>query len=95
MNQPQPDLLDGARVLSTAELLEGVRPTGATHHSIPNFEEVVRNLAIAQYDGDENIYLFYCTSEWEVVDDTYHSTVAEATAQAEFEFTNVRFVPKE
>ena len=49
------------------------------------------SLAIAQYDGEEGVYLFYCDSEWQVVTDTFHASFDGAVDQVEFEFTNVAF----
>jgi hypothetical protein len=49
-------------------------------------------LAIARYDDEEGIYLFYCDEGWNAVTDTYHDTIEHAIAQAEFEFESVTFV---
>jgi hypothetical protein len=43
-------------------------------------------LATCKYADDMAYYLFYCDDKWNVVTDTYHQTVVEAKAQAEFEF---------
>lgn len=90
-----PRVLDGARVRMVAHLGTAQRPTRATRHSVRNFNEVVANLAIAQYDGDTDVCLFYCTEEWEVVTDTCHQTQEQAVAQAEFEFTGLTVVSVE
>lgn len=90
MSATPPTLLDGARVELFANLAPGQSPTGATRH----FGTVgkVAHLAISRYDDAAGVYLFGCTEEWKVVTDTYHSTEAEAVAQAEFEFGAVTFV---
>ncbi|WP_328422991.1 hypothetical protein OG470_10025 [Micromonospora sp. NBC_00389] len=92
MSATPPALLDGARVQMFANLGPGHSPTGATRHSISNFAEVVARLAIARYDDAAEVYLFYCSQEWEVVTDTCHSTEMDALAQAEFEFGGVTFL---
>lgn len=75
-----------------ANLEPGQLPTGATRHSVRDFAELVVRLAIARYGDGPDTYLFYCTSDWVVLTDTFHSTEMEAVAQAEFEFGDVRFV---
>ena len=49
-------------------------------------------LALAKYSADPGLHLFYCDADWNVVTDTYHATMDEAIAQAEFEFGSVAFV---
>jgi hypothetical protein len=39
--------------------------------------------------GEAGIYLFCCDSEWEVLTDTWHSSVDNAKAQAEFEYEGI------
>jgi hypothetical protein len=61
--------------------------TGRTRHR--QGEHVLpapSSLAIAQYEGDSGFYLFYCDSDGHEITDTYHSTVAKAMAQAQWEF---------
>ncbi|MDG9672748.1 hypothetical protein [Micromonospora sp. DH14] len=53
MGTTPPALLDGARVTMFANLAPGQLPTGATHHSVADFAEVVADLAIARYGGVE------------------------------------------
>ena len=86
-----PEILDGARVLAVA-LLNDSRPTGGTLHTV-NGEVVVTPaaLAIAQYDGEKGVYLFYCDPHWNVVTDTFHDSIDAAIAQARWEYTNVAF----
>ncbi len=88
-----PQLLDGARVLETASL-EGAAATGRTRHVVGG-EEIAKfsALAIAAYDAESGVYLFYCDEEWRVVTDTRHDSVEEARAQAEFEFGRLKFLP--
>jgi hypothetical protein len=91
---PVPGQLDGAVVLATADL-SGSEPTGGTVHLI-NDEVLVTPaaLALARYEGADGVYLFYCDPDWNVVTDTLHESATDAVTQAEFEFTNVRFVSR-
>lgn len=49
-------------------------------------------LAIAQYDADPAVYLFYCDAEWNVITDTCHHSVAAARDHASDEFSPVEFI---
>ena len=87
-----PRVLDGAKVLSVADLSHAVA-TGRTRHTVAG--KAVNNfasLALAQYEDDPGIYLLYCDDNWNVVTDTYHDSTDAAIAQAEFEFGPLRFV---
>lgn len=46
-------------------------------------------LAICTYPNETGVYLFYCDCAWQVLTDTWHSSVAEAKDQAEFEYAGV------
>ena len=46
-------------------------------------------LAICQYEGDSQYYLFYCDDEWNVRTDTCHQSLDDAKDQAEFEYEGV------
>jgi hypothetical protein len=81
-----PEFLDGARVLQIASLSRS-QPTGATRHEVDGIE--VRRfaaLAVAQYEGSDSVYLFYCDADWRVVTDTEHESIPAAIEQAHFEF---------
>ena len=93
--ESSPEFLDGARVLQVASLV-GLQPTGKTRHyrGIPSSREALENfaaLAIAQYDGKEGFYLFYCDSDWNVMTDTFHDDLAGAIEQANWEYGLVHF----
>jgi hypothetical protein len=47
-------------------------------------------LAICQYPGMSEFYLFGCDAEWNTVTDTFHETLEEAKHQAEFEYEGTR-----
>ena len=86
VSQP-PATLDGARVLMFTAIDTRHAVTGATHHLVGGQPlSGVAGLAIAQYDGETSVYLFYCSAEWHVLTDTLHDSTAEALSQAEFEF---------
>ena len=39
-----------------------------------------------RYEGEESVYLFGCDADWNEITDTWHETLEEALAQAEFEY---------
>ena len=81
-----PSTLDGAAVLAVAALARRA-PTGRTRHFVGG-EQVLTfdHLALAQYAGEDVVYLFYCDAEWHVVTDTLHESLQAALTQAEVEF---------
>lgn len=87
---PPPRELDGARLLYFAEVTEAVRPTGKTTHRV---DEQVRGpasgLAICQYAGDSQFYLFYCDADWTVITDTCHMSLDDTRHHAEFEYEGI------
>ena len=74
-------------ILYQIRLSEKHQPTGKTRH-FRSGQELPRpiELRIAQYDGDPGYYLFYCDSLGGEMTDTYHDSIEEAFAQAEWEF---------
>jgi hypothetical protein len=62
--------------------------TGKTNHYVGG-AEMPRpvELQIVTYGEDSGYYLFYCDAAGVEMTDTYHDTVEEAMAQAEFEFS--------
>jgi hypothetical protein len=92
MQSEIPTTLDGARVLAVSDLSTS-SPTGGTVHLIGGEMMVTPTaLAIAQYEGEAGVYLFYCDREWRVVTDTFHDSFDAAVDQARFEFADVTFV---
>lgn len=92
MTEP-PKKIDGAEVLQVARL-DHSTPTGRTRHAIAGREVTAfAGLALAQYDDDPGVYLFYCDKDWNAVTDTYHDNLENAIAQAEFEFYPIEFAP--
>src|SRR5919205_2967015 len=43
-------------------------------------------LAICQYAGESHYYLLGCDEDWNTRTDTWHETIEDAKAQAEFEY---------
>jgi hypothetical protein len=92
-----PRLLGTAEVLRYARVTDDVRATGNTRHldgALPVGGELVggklippaKALAIAQYPGEENVYLFGLDERGEIQSDTWHETVEDALDQADFEY---------
>jgi len=46
-------------------------------------------LAICHHEGEDCFYLFGCDSSWNTVTDTWHQSLDDALAQAEFEYEGV------
>ena len=46
----------------------------------------VSGLAICHAEGSESYFLFGCDEEWKSLSDTWHRSISEAKAQAEFEY---------
>lgn len=72
-------------------------PIDERHRHTGNCEQYVAGelmgpaagLAICQYEGESAFYLFGCDEDWGTVTDTWHQTLEEAKAQAEFEYEGV------
>ena len=77
---PAPTELDGCKVIATAVVNQAVRPTGATIHEGPD-GVIPTASALAIVMGEAGVYLFYCDREWQVLADTWHSSVNNAKAQ--------------
>ncbi|MFL5847978.1 MAG: hypothetical protein ACJ76R_03450 [Solirubrobacteraceae bacterium] len=83
--------IQGARVLKTARL-ERTTPTGgARHFRDGQLQTGFTRLALAQYDGEAGVYIFYCDDVWNCLNDTLHADLAEAEEQAAVEFRGVSF----
>jgi len=87
-----PEELDGAKVLKHAIVSNEVHATGATRHVAAGVEVgPAAALAIAGYEGQEGVYLFYLDAEGTVVTDTFHDSVDDALGQAAFEYVGLRW----
>ena len=93
MTEP-PEFLDGARVLEVAFVDDRVTHTGRTNHwRNGELLPAARALVIAAYDDTaDEFYLFYCDEDWNVRNDTYHTTLHEARSQAEYEYSGITAV---
>ena len=47
-------------------------------------------LAICQYEGESEFYLFGCDANWKSITDTWHQTIDKAIQQAEFEYQGTK-----
>lgn len=65
----------------------GRAPTEQTTHTL-NGSKIgpAATLRILQYDGDPGYYLMHFNAAGEEIADTYHDTIEDAVAQAEWEF---------
>jgi hypothetical protein len=63
------------------------KPTGDCRHIVGgDLLGAAAGLAICRYESDSSFYLFYCDEHWGVLTDTWHETIEDAKAQAEFEY---------
>lgn len=85
-----PAQLNNADVILFTSLGSRHKPTGACRHIVAGeLLGAAAGLAICQYKSDEGFYLFYCDAQWNVITDTWHGTLEDAKAQAEFEYEGV------
>src|SRR5688572_4558478 len=85
-----PPMIAGARVICFTGIDQRHRFTGNCKHGIGN--QVIGQmdgLAICQYEGEKEFYLFGCDAGWQCVTDTLHPTLEDAKFQAEFEYEGV------
>lgn len=67
--------------------LDGHSPTGRTRHAFRNVDVGPSTaLRIVQYDEDPGFYLIHSDANGREIADTYHETIDDAMAQAEWEF---------
>ena len=69
-------------VLATAKVKSGMGKT--RHYRAGKLLPTADFVQLAQYDGDEGVYVFYFFLGQEITD-TYHQDVTEAKAQVEFD----------
>lgn len=85
MNQAPPEI-GRALVLAHTALDDRHAPTRATRHLLAGRPALPpKGLAICRYEGEAGFYLFGCDQDWNPVTDTWHATLDDAMAQAEFE----------
>jgi len=85
-----PEELGGTEVLLYTGIDDRHRPTGAVQHIVGGvLQPPFQGLAICSNEGDAGYFLFYCDEDWDTVTDTWHRSIEEARAQAEFEYEGV------
>jgi hypothetical protein len=85
-----PPPLDGPGLVRIATVTPDTPSSGRTQHQV-NGQLVgpASGLAIYRCDDGNGYYLFGCDLSWEVITDTWHATLEEATGQAEFEYPGI------
>jgi hypothetical protein len=78
--------LGGAVVLKTARIFPAAHTGNALHIVAGSSVGPASRLAIAHYPDRAGFYLFHCDESWSVLADTWHESVEDAEAQAEFEY---------
>jgi hypothetical protein len=85
--KPIPERVDGAKVICFTLIDSRHRPTGNCKQIVNGLMlDSADGLAICQYEGETSFYLFGCDCDWNILSDTWHQTLEEAKAQAEFEY---------
>jgi hypothetical protein len=75
------------KLLRRVKLGSQHQPTGKTRHFCGALElPAPHELRIVQYANDPGYYLFYCDETGKEFTDTYHDTLEESMAQADWEF---------
>lgn len=82
-----PEQVGGAKVVLYTKIDERHDHTGNCKQIVAGvLMRAAFGLAICQYEGEENYYLFGCDENWNTLTDTWHETLEEAKEQAEFEY---------
>ena len=85
-----PESIDGAKVILFTPIDQRRHHTGDCRQVVAGvLQGQAAGIAICQYEGNEDYYLFGCDATWRSVTDTYHQTIEEAISQAEFEYEGV------
>lgn len=85
-----PQFLDGMRVVRWSVVDPRHRHTGKTRQIVNGvLQGPAVALAICQEEGSGGFLLFGCDASWQVITDTWHSTLDEALHQAEFEYEGI------
>jgi hypothetical protein len=83
-------MLDGGKVVCFAHLDIGEQRTGKTVHKVAGVEmPPFRGLVIIEENLAGPYYLLYCDDEWNSLTDTWHETLEDAKAQAQFEYEGI------
>jgi hypothetical protein len=85
-----PTKVGGARVVLYTPIDERHRHTGNCKQIVAGtLMGAAAGLAICRYEGEDCYYLFGCDEDWNTQTDTWHETLGDAKAQAEFEYEGV------
>lgn len=85
--QAIPSVIGGARVVCYTPIDSRHRHTGKTRQIVGGvLLGVAAGLAICQYEREEFFYLFGCDENWKSLSDSWHESLEDAKAQAEFEY---------
>lgn len=87
---PAPRHIGGANVVCFTPIDERHCPTGNCRQIVAGVVQgPAAALAICRYEGEDGCCLFGCDAAWNSVTDTWHQTIEDAKAQAEFEYAGV------
>lgn len=89
-DEAPPEAIGLVRVTAWAHIESVVKPRGRTRHlNVEGPLPTANALAIAKSPESGGWYVFHCDSTWNVIADTWHASLAEAQAQAAFEFEGI------
>jgi hypothetical protein len=85
-----PDKIDGAKVVCYSGIDFRHKNTGSSSQYMGNSPMgLVGGLAICQYEGKTDFYLFYCDSDWNAMNSIIHTTLEKAKEKAEHEYSGI------
>jgi hypothetical protein len=85
-----PDKIDGAKVIYFSNIDSRHKTTGSNSQYMGNSPMgLVGGLAICQYEGKTDFYLFYCDSDWNAMNNILCSTLDKAKERAEHEYSGI------
>jgi hypothetical protein len=85
-----PSEIGGAKVVLYTAIDDRHQHTGNCRQIVDGqLVGAAAGLAICRYDGENNYYHFGCDENWGTLTDTWHETLEDAKAQAEFEYVGV------
>ncbi len=85
-----PDKIDGAKVVCYSRIDSRHKHTGSSSQYMGSSPMgLVNGLAICQYEGKSDCYLFYCDSDWNAVNGILHPNLEKAKERAEQEYSGI------
>lgn len=86
--KPAPATIGRSRIICYTPIDHRHQHTAGSRHIVAGeLMAAFAGLAIAQFPETNGFYLLYCDQDWQEITDGYHSSIEEAKAQAEFEYT--------